>query len=232
MLALGLDPSLRSYGWAVYDSLATPVNKRVASGHEGTLSSTVPVARFIHFRALVASLLKRFNINVVGIESPAYEAGPFQTIHFGLMLYSLEAIFEARKDCVLFDPATVKFLVSKGSAVKRDVQRYVQLDTMSTHVINNDEADGYCIAKFASRFAEMKQGLLNPDNLTVGERRVFLERTKKVKTLSGEIKIKRIAHVFRENSRYFEFSRIPMGSVDLPEKNQIDTEILKWLESD
>jgi Holliday junction resolvasome RuvABC endonuclease subunit len=232
MLTLGLDPSLRSYGWAVYDSLATrPSDKRVASGHEGTLASTVPIVRFMHFRALVRSLLKKFAVDAVGIESPAYGGGVFSERHFGLMLYSLEAIFEARKNCVLFDPATLKFLVEKGSATKTDVQRYVQLDTMSTKAINNDEADSYCIAKFTSRFIDTKIGKIQPENLTNSERRIFLERTKKVKTTSGEKIVKRIAHVFRENSRYFEFSRVPIGSINLPEKAKIDAELLSWLES-
>jgi Holliday junction resolvasome RuvABC endonuclease subunit len=232
MLTLGLDPSLRSYGWAVYDSLATrPSDKRVASGHEGTLASTVPIVRFMHFRALVRSLLKKFAVDAVGIESPAYGGGVFSERHFGLMLYSLEAIFEARKNCVLFDPATLKFLVEKGSATKTDVQRYVQLDTMSTKAINNDEADSYCIAKFTSRFIDTKIGKIQPENLTNSERRIFLERTKKVKTTSGKKIVKRIAHVFRENSRYFEFSRVPIGSINLPEKAKIDAELLSWLES-
>jgi len=232
MISIGFDPSLRSYGWAVINTDAIrPSDKLIASGHEGTLASIVPVVRFIHFRTLVASLLKRFNVDVVGIESPAYGGGAFSERHYGLMLYSLEAIFEARKDCVLFDPATLKFLVGKGSATKTDVQRYVQLDTMNTKVINNDEADSYCIAKFASRFVDTKIGRIRPEDLTASERRVFVERTRKIKTTSGEKITKRIAHIFRENNRYFEFSRVPIGNIDLPEKAKINAELLSWLES-
>lgn len=228
MISLGIDPSMRSYGWAVLDDRAEPTSRLMASGHEGTLSSNVPVARFMHFRSLVKGLLSRFPVDVVGIESPAYDAGPFQTIHFGLMLYSLEAVFEARKDCVLYDPTTLKYLIEKSSATKVDMQRYVQLDTLSTKVINNDEADAYCLAKEAARFVSLKNGILSPDDLTISERRVFLERTKKVKTLGGKV-TKRIAHIFRENSRHFEFSKIPPGSIDLPEKSEINENLLDWL---
>jgi len=71
VITLGLDPSLRSYGWAVHDNTKTGPARRVASGHEGTLPSTVPVARFMHFRALVKDLIAKYNAEVVGIESPA-----------------------------------------------------------------------------------------------------------------------------------------------------------------
>lgn len=230
MRVLGLDPSLRSYGWAIYDSLAQPRDRKVASGHEGTLSSTVPVVRFIHFRALVKSLLQRFPVDTVGIESPAYGGGAFSERHFGLMMFSLEAIFEARKNCVLFDPTTLKFLVAKGSAVKTDMQRFVQLDTMNTRVINNDEADAYCIGREAARFCLTRLEKLKPEELSPNEQSVFLTRNRKKKLLDGTVSKKQTAHIFRENSRFFEFSKVPQGSVALPDKSAISQELLDWLE--
>jgi Holliday junction resolvasome RuvABC endonuclease subunit len=232
MRILGLDPSLNSYGWAVFDSEAEkPSERRVISGHEGTLKSTVPVARFIHFRALVWDLLRRFKVDGVGLESPAYDGGPFSETHFGLMMFSLEAIFDYRKDCVMFDPATLKYLVKKGSADKFDMQRFVQLDTMNPDQINADEADAYCAAHSAARFFSLRDGMIEPDELTEHERRVFLERGKKIKRGDKTI-TKRTAHIFRENSRYFAFSRVPRGSVSLPDKSQISPNLLSWLETD
>lgn len=199
------------------------------SGHAGTLSSTVPVARFMHFRALVRDLLSRFKVDIVGIESPAYGGGPFSEAHFGLMLFTLEAVFERRIDCVLFDPTTVKLLTGSGSATKSDIQRFVQTDRISPETVQSDEADAYVIGKFATRFWESHNGIITPDSLTDRERHVFLERKRKIKTLAGT-KIKRIAHAFRENSRFFQFSRVPQGSVDLPEKSAINPTLLEWLE--
>lgn len=231
MRILGLDPSLNSYGWAIYDSDAKkPAERRVISGHEGTLKTTVPVARFMQFRALVWDLLRRFKVDGVGIESPAYDGGPFSERHFGLMMYSLEAIFEYRKDCVMFDPATLKYLVKKGDADKSDMQRFVQLNTMNPDVINGDEADAYCVGYFVARFFGLRDGVIAPDELTDHERRVFLERGKKIKRGDKKI-VKRTAHIFRENSRYFAFSQIPKGSVSLPDKSQINPSLLSWLES-
>ena len=236
MLALGLDPSLRAYGWAVHDTSAAGVARRVASGHEGTLGDRVPPARFLHFQALVADLLRRFpRVEVVGIESPAYDAGPFQSIHFGLMQFSMAEVFLARRDCVLFDPATREYLVredpklKKGKIHKSDVQRYVQLDTMDVKVIDNNEADAYVIAKFAARLWQLRRGEISPTDLTPSEYQKFVGMTRKVKRL-GRTQVQRTAHAFRENKRFYEFSRVPQGSVSLPQKGAISPAIIKYLE--
>lgn len=232
MRSIGFDPSLRSYGWCVYDSIAPrPKDRLIFSGHEGTLSVNVPVARFMHYRSLVKDLLSRFKVDVIGIESPAYGGGPFDSIHFGLMLFSLEAAFEARMDCVLFDPATVKLsTVGKGNATKQDMQRFVQLDRVCPDQVQADEADAYCVAREATRFTELRTGIIKPEDLSPQERRVFLERKKRKKGLGGRVVVKKTAHVFRENSRFFSFSRVPEGSVNLPNKENIRPELLAWLQ--
>lgn len=232
MRALGLDPSLNSYGWAIHNSSAVRTSDRlVASGHEGTLSSTVPVVRYMHFRALVNDLLDKYPVDVVGLESPAYGGGEYSERHFGLMMFSLEAIFEHRIDCVLFDPTTLKFLAGNARADKAHMQRFAKLDQMSANQMQSDEADAYCVAKFATRFLELHRGIIQPDDLTDPEKRVFLERQKKTKRL-GKMVIKRTAHIFRENNRFFQFSKIPAGNINLPTKSQIDDSLLKWLEED
>ena len=236
MKTLGLDPSLSAYGWAVHDDEKTGMKRRLASGHEGTLSTTVPVVRFMHFRALVASLLQKYQIDAVGIESPAYQAGPFQRIHFGLMMYSLEAIFERRLDCILYDPATLKLLAKgdpekrKGDMSKLDMQRKVQLDTMDTSLIDNNEADAYLVSLFAARFQRLRLGQIKPSELTPSEQRVFVTRSRKIKTMRGVV-TKKVAHTFRENSRYFRFSAIPKGSIALPDRAFINPEIIDFLEN-
>ena len=231
MKALGLDPSLLSYGWAIYDSTLKGKRKLIASGHEGTLKSVVPVARYIHFRSLVADLLRRHRVDLVGLESPAYGGGEYSERHFGLMMFSLEAIFEKRKDCVLFDPATVKFLTGKGSADKQDIQRFVQLDQMNPDPMQSDEADAYCVAKFTARFMELRNRIIQPNDLTDNEKQVFLKRRRKVQSLLGAKVTKKTAMIFRENNRYFQFSKIPKGNIKLPDKDQIHPDITKWLEN-
>jgi len=231
MRALGLDPSLTSFGWCVYDSSApTGPRKLVASGHEGTLNDLVPVARFMHARSLVESLLRRYKVDVVGIESPAYDGGPFQTAHFGLMMFAMEPVFERRKDLVLFDPTTLKFVsAGKSDASKADMQKAVQLDRMSPDLVQSDESDAYLVAKNAARFKMLWAGELSPDDLTPLEQRVFLQRMRQP-SKSSKRPAKRVAHVFRQNSRFFELSKVPPGSVTLPQKSDIPPELLRFLE--
>lgn len=235
MLVLGLDPSLRAYGWCVYDSKAGPRTRLVASGHEGTLNSIVPVVRFMHFRSLVRDKIQKYGVEAVGIESPAYGGGPFSEAHFGLMMFSLEAVFENRLDCVLFDPATLKYLAKsdpnkRGVFGKLDMQKYVMMDTNSTKPINNNEADAYCVAHFCSRMIDTVNGNLDPNFLSETEKAVFIGRTKTIKRSSGVKIVKRTAYAFRENNRFFKFSHVPHGNVNLPYKSQINLNLLDFLE--
>jgi Holliday junction resolvasome RuvABC endonuclease subunit len=230
MRALGIDPSLTSLGYCVYDSEAlTRPRRLVHSGHEGTLGDLVPVARFMHARTVVESLLRRFDVDVVGVESPAFTAGPFSTTHFALMMFISEVVFERRKDFVLFDPTTLKLIsAGKSTASKSEMQRAVQLDRMSTELTQADEADAYHIGKSAARFTMLRKGLLGPEDLDENEKHVFLKREKKSKKASSK-PVRKVAHIFRANSRYFEFSRVPPGSVSLPDRSEIRPELLEWL---
>jgi Holliday junction resolvasome RuvABC endonuclease subunit len=233
MISIGFDPSLRSFGWAVIDTSEKGMKRRVESGHCATTSSECQPARYIHLQNLVKSILNKHpEADVIGVESPAYSGGPFQSIHHSLMMFSLAEIFVARKNCVLFDPSTREYLVrnnKKGRISKLDVQRFVQIDTLDPVIIQNDEADAYVIGLFAARFMELKQGIITPDELSPAEMHKFISMTKKVKTLKG-VKIKHVGHVFRENNRYYEFEKVPPGSVSLPDKTVIRPEILTFLE--
>lgn len=236
MISLGLDPSLKAYGWCVCDTSKTGRARRIASGHEGTLPSIVPPARFLHFQSMVRELIREYpGIEVVGIESPAYSAGPFQTIHFGLMQFSMAEVFLARRDCVLFDPATREFLVrvdpkkKTGKMFKEDIQRYVQLDTMDSDFIDNNEADAYVIALFAARLKELRKGIISLSDLTPSELQKFVLMTKTKKSVFGT-KTKNTGHAFRENSRFYDFSSVPPGSVSLPKKSSIPENITRYLE--
>lgn len=234
MIALGLDPSLRSFGWAVINTSLSQRFKLIDSGHEATESSDCQPARYLHLQQMVKDLLIRFpQIDVVGIESPAYSAGPFQSIHHSLMMFSLAEVFLARKDCVLFDPATREFLVRqgrRGKISKADVQRFVQLDMASPSALQNDEADAYVIGLHAARFKELRQGTIRPDDLNDAEKQKFLNMTKLKKFIRGSKKVK-TAHAFRENNRFFDFSRVPIGSVLLPTKSALNPIIVEYLEN-
>lgn len=230
MRSLGLDPSLRSYGWVIYDSDLVGIDRVVASGHAGTDTTMVPVARYAMFRSLVKDLLSRFRVDLVGLESPAYGGGEFSERHFALMMFSSEAVFEARKDMVLYDPSTVKYLsTGNNQADKSDMQRYAQIMLKTTGNMGSDEIDALWVAHHAVRMYQLKNGIIGPEDLSKEEKRVFLQRTKKRKNAIGTI-IKRTSHLFRENNRYFMYSKVPQGSILLPPKDEIREDIKNWLD--
>ncbi len=233
MISLGIDPSLTGFGWAIHDNSATGLARIIDSGHMGTPTDMVPVMRFVVFRDLVDRVMKMHNPDCVGMESPAY-TGAFQVVHHGLMLYAMEAVFYNRRDLVLFDPSTLKSLLRgmtgcTGAINKADVQRWVSLDTMDASVINHNQADAYALGFNAARFFSLLGGHLAPESLNEYEAKIFLERTKTVKTLKGPIQ-KNMAHAFRENQRYFRFSQIATGDVKLPAKQQIDPSLVSFLD--
>jgi hypothetical protein len=76
----------------------------------------------------------------------------------------------------------------------------------------------------------LADNVIQPSDLTPSESIVFLERSKNRKLPSGKKLMKRIAHIFRENSRFFRFSSVPIGSVNLPDKRDINKNLLKFLE--
>ena len=228
MKSLGIDPSLTGFGYCVYDSDSPKNSKIVISGHKGTSPDDVPVVRFTEIRSLVRNLLNRFSVQVVGIESPAFNAGPFASVHHCLMMYTIEAVYEKKIDLVLFDPNTVKYLTGDKDFNKDDMKKFVKLDTMRPGDIQSDEADAYCIARHASRFHSLLNGILKPDELSDNELSTYISRKKSKKTM---VKKKQSfnGHIFRENERFFRFSSITDGN-KLPKKSPINDEILRWLE--
>lgn len=233
MKVMGLDPSLTAFGWAILDSTATGTSRRLASGHEKTLPSQVSVTRYMHFRNLVRELILKYDPQKISIESAVLDGSPFSPIHYGLVLYSLEAIFEARRDVVLFDPSTLKSLISghlktKRKMFKSDMQNFVKIDTMDTQTVHDGEADAYCLAYEGSRFFDVISGEISVNSLNESEIRTFISKKKTVKTLKGKIK-KNASHAFRENSRWYNFSKIPNGTIALPEKSEVHADLLSYL---
>lgn len=224
MIALGIDPSLTAFAYAVHDSSAQNFARRIASGHETTQSTEVLAARLANLRSYTRDLLRSYpDIEVVGIESPAYSAGPFAHTHFALMQGCLEVAFEFRKDVVLFDPASLKYLAKrdpskfKGKVDKSTMQNFVKLDTTNPETIKHDEADAYVVAYFAARFMGLLRGMIPAEALDPAEHHKFVGSSKTVKTSIGT-RTKKTALLYRENQLFFQYSRIPPGSIEMPQK--------------
>lgn len=215
MITLGLDPSLTGFGWCVHDSNATGPARIVAKGQFKTKASDIFVTRYISLRDNITKLFKEYpQIEAVGVESPPFGALWSEGL-YGLFLYVNEAIFEARKDVVFFDPQTVKMLTKidhrarKGKMFKSDMVAAAKADTGIKGRFNHNEADAYHIARFAARFWGFVEGDIQEDELTPAEHQSFVNlHVYKRGARAGQEVRKGVA--FKENSRFFRFSQLPM----------------------
>lgn len=213
MKVLGLDPSLRGFGWCVHDSAATGKKRVLARGRFSTSPKTVWIERYVDLRGEVQELLDRYLlVEAVGVESPPFGALWSEGL-YALFLVVNEAIWSRRKDVVYFDPVTVKMLVKrdpstrKGKMFKSDMIDAARADT-GIGRWNSDEADAYHVARFTARFWELLRGELQESDLTPAEHQAFLKIHTFVRgKRAGEIE-KRGA-MYKEGQRFFKFSALP-----------------------
>lgn len=213
MFTLGLDPSLRGFGWCVFDSSGTGERRVFAKGRWSTSSKAIWVERYVELREEVKSLLDRYLlIEAVGVESPPF-GEQFSEGLYALFTYVNEAAWSRRKDIVYFDPGTVKMLtkvdpkVRKGKMFKSDMIAAAKAETGIARW-NADEADAYHIAKFAGRFWMLLAGTIQLSDLTPAEHQAFA----KVHTFTKGKREGQTVHsgaMFKEKKRFFRFSQLP-----------------------
>lgn len=217
MITLGLDPSLTGFGWCIHRSDVSGPGRVIAKGHQGTASKDIFVTRYIALRGLLIDLLDQHpEIEAVGIESPPF-GETFSEGLYGLFVYVCEAVYQHRKDVVFFDPQTVKRLVKMDPSIRRgrlDKSDMVEAARVDTGLLkgrfNHNEADAYHIARFAARFWEFVNGVLLETDLVPSELNAFY-RVHKIKRGVSVGKTLRITGLsFKENDRFFRFSRIPL----------------------
>ena len=213
MITLGLDPSLRGFGWCVHRSDVAGPQRIVAKGHQGTEASKVFVLRYMELRGLVYHLLDEHpEIEMVGVESSAF-GETFSEGAYGLFLYVCEALYQRRKDVVFFDPHTVKLLARLDPSIRRGVMdkaamvEAAKVDIGATGHLDHNEADAYHIAKYAARFRDYLTGVLKNEDLTPSEEHVFC-RTHTYQRGKKAGHIEKSGLVYRENDRFFLFSRL------------------------
>lgn len=216
MITLGMDPSITGFGWCVHDSNATGPARVVAKGVFKTDAKAIFVTRYMWLRQSIIDLLGRFpQVEATGVESPPFGELWSEGL-YGLFLYVNEALYTLRKDVVYWDPVTVKMLVKvdpsvrKGAMFKQDMVEAAKEDTDIRKAWNHNEADAYHIARFAARFWGLYRGDILDTDLTPAEAHAFL----KIHTFSrgkhaGETKLD--GALFKENKRFFRYSRIPVG---------------------
>lgn len=213
MISLGLDPSLTGFGWCVHDSTKVGPERIVARGLFKTSAREIFVQRYKDLRAEVATLLRKYpQIECVGVESVTF-GNTWSEGAYALFVMTNEAIYDAKKDVVYFDPLTVKLLakqdpkVRKGSMFKSDMVNAAREDTGIRGRFNHNEADAYHIARFAARFWELDKGIIGAEDLTPSEEHAFI-RTHTYKRGKRAGETIRLGAAFKEGMRFFRFSML------------------------
>jgi Holliday junction resolvasome RuvABC endonuclease subunit len=213
VIALGLDPSLRGFGWCIHNASTTGKDRVFARGRWSTSSKTIWVERYVLLRKEVQDLLDRYLlVEAVGVESPPFGELWSEGL-YALFLVVNEAIWSRRKDVVYFDPSTVKMLtkedpsIRKGKMFKSDMIDAAKADT-GIPKWNSDEADAYHVARFAARFWMLLRGEIQESDLTPSEYRAFarIHTFMRGKRKGETIKT---GAMFKENQRFFRFSLLP-----------------------
>jgi len=225
MFALGLDPSLTGFGWAVHNNTVVGPKRLVKKGIFTTSASDIFVQRYVKMRTYLVDLLDRFpEVQSVGVESPPYGEGWSEGL-YGLFVYVNEALYICRKNVVYFDPLTVKMLakldpsIRKGIMDKSDMVECAKVDTQIKRW-NHNEADAYIISRGAARFWEYELKEIGDEDLVPSEQRSFARVHTFAKGKNAG-RTKRDGLIYRENDRFFKFSNIPI----VPDEE----EFRKWL---
>lgn len=212
MFTLGLDPSLRGFGWCVHDSNAVGRDRVIAKGRWKTTRKSVWVQRYMELRENVGRTLDEYpQIQAVGVESPSY-GELFSSGLYGLFLVVNEAIYVRRKDVVYFDPLTVKMLakedpaIRKGKMFKSDMVDAAKADAGGGRW-NADEADAYQVAHSAARFWMLLAGEITDEDLNPSEHQAFVKIHTFTKGVKKGLTVK-LGAVYKENQRFFRFSQL------------------------
>lgn len=221
MITLGFDPSLSGFGWCIHNSEGTGTDRIVEKGRWATSSKTVFVKRYMEFREHITGLLERHpEIEAVGVESPVF-GELWSPGMYALFVYVNETVYTHHKDVVFFDPGTVKMLakmdpsIRRGKMFKTDMVDAAKADVPGFKgPLDHNVADAYHVARFAARFFLLLDGKLTDDQLTPSEYRAFSRIHTFTKGDRAGRTIK-LGAIFKENSRYFRFSRLEPTSLRL-----------------
>jgi len=214
-MILGLDPSLRNFGWVLMEDDGQFLDK----GMMGTEASMVFIERYITLREGLREVVQNIKSQYpdktlrVGIESPIFN-DLYSEGMYGLFLYSNEALMLEKVDTVYLSPNQVKAHASaflsrpKGWKMqKADMVDAVQQATQGQGAKrwNHHQADAYWVGRTASRFWLLVEGSIDVSDLSELEVRQFTSLEKYVKgKKAGKVKRKGITH--KENDRFFKWS--------------------------
>jgi hypothetical protein len=214
-MILGLDPSLRNFGWTLISDEGAFMDK----GTMKTDTSTLFVKRYIDLRDGLMEIIKTLRSNHptetlrVGIESPIFN-DLYSEGMYGLFLYSNEALMLEKVDTVYLSPNQVKAhaadFLNRPKGWKMGKADMVDAAKKATEGQgakrwNNHQADAFWVARASARFWLFIEGGIEKEDLTPLEKKHFTDFERYVRgKKAGKVKRKGITH--KENDRFFKWS--------------------------
>ena len=210
-MILGLDPSLRAFGWTLIDDNLSIVDKGLFS----TEADIIFVDRYIYLREELRKLIqeckKKTERLQVGIESPIFN-DLYSEGMYGLFLYSNEALKLEKMDVVFLTPNQVKahaheFLGRPKGWKMQKADMVEACKKANPHVksINHHQSDAYWVGRIASRFWDAMDGRIEIDALSDLEKKHFTDVDLYLKgAKEGRIKRQGLSH--KEDDRWFRWS--------------------------
>lgn len=214
-MILGLDPSLRAFGWV----LMTNEGHFLDKGMMSTDADMIFVDRYIFLREGLRDIVQKCKAQFpeetlrVGIESPIFN-DLYSEGMYGLFLYANEALKLEGVDTVFLTPNQVKshahaFLARpKGWKMQKadmvDAAKKAT-DGQGAKKWNHHQADAYWVGRTAGRFWALLTGVISEVEMTDLERSQFtaLEVYEKG-AKAGSVKRKGIT--YKEDDRFFRWS--------------------------
>lgn len=214
-MILGLDPSLRNFGWV----LMTDDGQYLDKGMMGTTAEMMFVDRYICLREGLREVVQKIKVERpgetlrVGIESPIFN-DLYSEGMYGLFLYSNEALMLERVDTVYLTPNQVKAhahaFLNRPKGWKMQKGDMVEAAKSATEGQgakrwNHHQADAYWVGRTAGRFWQLVYDEIEDHELSELEVKQFTSLEKYLKGKKAG-RIKRMGITHKENDRYFRWS--------------------------
>jgi Holliday junction resolvasome RuvABC endonuclease subunit len=214
-MILGLDPSLRNFGWV----LMTDDGEYMDKGMMGTDTDMIFVDRYISLRDGLREVIQKCRLDHpaevlrVGIESPIFN-DLYSEGMYGLFLYSNEALKLEKVDTVFLTPNQVKahaqVALGRPKGWKMQKADMVEAakkatDGQGAKAWNHHQADAYWVGYTASRFWKLVNEEIDISELSELEVKHFTSLEKYVQGKKAG-RIKRMGITYKEDDRFFRWS--------------------------
>lgn len=216
-MILGLDPSLRNFGW----TLITDNGSFLDKGTMKTGTDMMFLQRYMYLRDELALLVSRLKNQYgekegtlrVGIESPIFN-DLFSEGMYGLFLYSNEALMSQKVDTVYLSPNQVKAhaldFMNRPKGWKMGKSDMVEAakratDGQGAKRWNNHQADAFWVARASARFWLLVEDQITEDDLSDLEKKHFSSLDRYVRGKKAG-RVKRMGIMHKEDDRFFRWS--------------------------